>query len=139
MFCYLLQLDLCQHKYLICEITFTFKNKILLVYFFQDEPGNRDYLCSTIASTSDESDENAPLVDRSMMDRKRCYPLVPLGWPRESWSSSLPQTITGTRLAVFVTVSVVMCLVACIAILHPYSSGKIAVSIRRCLFGYRFP
>lgn len=103
------------------------------------EARNTDCTCSTAASAPGESDENSPLVGTSMAHRKHCYPQLRVDWPRKSWAHSFPRSVTGTRLAVFVTVSVVMCLGACIVLLHPIKPGEIAGSIRRCLFGYPFP
>lgn len=84
-----------------------------------------DRTCSTAASASGESDENSPLVGTSIVQhRNRCYPHLHVDWPRNSWAHSVPRTITGTRVAVFVMVGIVMCLCACIALL-PISQSSL--------------
>ena len=54
--------------------------------------------------------------------------------PKKSGRRSLARGYLSSRPAIFVIVSVAVCLGVCVAILHHGRVTELAVSIRRCLF-----
>ncbi|KAJ6821450.1 squamosa promoter-binding-like protein 9 [Iris pallida] len=104
------------------------------------EARNRDGMCSASPLASEEGDENVPLVSKDMIDREqRHYQQMNEDWNRWPWVNMHSSTFSGTRLSVFVMVSVVICLAACIVFVHPLETEGLVVSIRRRLFGYTLP
>ncbi|CAD5181447.1 unnamed protein product, partial [Musa acuminata subsp. malaccensis] len=88
--------------------------------------------CSTSLHPAIEHDVNVPLVTKEIVDRRGCHQ-NPVFKP--SLDDIFSNKIMRTRFPLFVVVSVVLCLAACIILFHPHEAGEFAISVRRCMFG----
>ncbi|CAL9136979.1 unnamed protein product [Musa textilis] len=79
-----------------------------------------------------EHDVNVLLVNEEISHRQHCHHNPSIKCALDDIFSN---KIMRTRFPLFVIVSVVLCLAACIILLHPHEAGEFAVSIRRCMFG----
>ncbi|RWW34698.1 hypothetical protein GW17_00000522 [Ensete ventricosum] len=79
-----------------------------------------------------EHDVNVLLVNEEISHRQHCHHNLGI---KCSLDDIFSNKIMRTRFPLFVIVSVVLCLAACIILLHPHEVGEFAVSIRRCMFG----
>ncbi|XP_027353402.1 squamosa promoter-binding-like protein 7 isoform X3 [Abrus precatorius] len=79
--------------------------------------------------TSNEKNERIPLLKREIIMNVEELPV-------RCGRRNLARGFLTSRPAVFVIVSVAVCLGVCVAVLHHGRVSELAVSIRRCLFNY---
>ncbi|KAK7412609.1 hypothetical protein VNO78_04104 [Psophocarpus tetragonolobus] len=78
---------------------------------------------------SSDKNERIPLLKRDIIMNME-------EWPERYGRRCLGRGFLTSRPAIFVIVSVAVCLGVCVAILHPGRVSDLAVSVRRCLFKY---
>lgn len=79
--------------------------------------------------TSDDKNVRVPLLKRDIIMNVEEL-------PKRYGRRHLARGFLSSRSAIFVVVSVAVCLAVCVSILHPGRVGELAVSIRRCLFNH---
>lgn len=79
------------------------------------------------SSTSNDKNENIPLLKREIIMNVEEF-------PKTSCHRYLARGFLSSRPAIFVIVSVAVCLGLCVAVVHRGRVSELAVSIRRCLF-----
>lgn len=79
--------------------------------------------------TSNEKMERIPLLKRDII-------MSVEELPERYGRRCLGRGFLTSRPAIFVIVSVAVCLGVCVAVLHPGRVSELAVSVRRCLFNY---
>ncbi|CAL9088094.1 unnamed protein product [Musa acuminata var. zebrina] len=102
------------------------------IYTKQGNEAIKDCLFLDSFQPAVEHDVNVLLVNEEISHRQHCH--HNLG-KKCAFDDIFSNKITRTRFPLFVIVTVVLCLAACIILLHPHEVGEIAVSIRRCMFG----
>ncbi|MQL76886.1 hypothetical protein Taro_009278 [Colocasia esculenta] len=88
-----------------------------------------------LSHASKEREEKIALLNKDIANGTNWGPYLASKRQQDSWFHMYSGRITGTRLAVLVMVSVVMCCGICVALLHPHRAGDFVIKVRRCLFG----
>ncbi|XP_010914362.1 squamosa promoter-binding-like protein 9 isoform X3 [Elaeis guineensis] len=100
------------------------------------ERRDKDGSGSTTTPATQANDETVPLLTRDGISGQICRLNSGTRWTSESWGI-FPSTRTSIRAALFITGSVVLCFVACVALFHPHMAGEFADSLRRLLLTSR--
>jgi len=79
--------------------------------------------------TSNDKKERVPLLKREIIMNVEEL-------PERYGRRCLARGFLTPRPAIFVIVSIAVCLGVCVAVLHPGRVTEFAVSVRRCLFNY---
>lgn len=95
---------------------------------------DKDGSGSTTTPATQGNDETVPLLMRERISGRICGLHSGTRWTSESWGNIFPSTRTSIPAALFITGSVVLCFVACIALFHPRMAGEFADSLRCLLF-----
>ncbi|XP_072975366.1 squamosa promoter-binding-like protein 9 [Typha angustifolia] len=102
----------------------------------QDAEGSNQE-CSGLATTldSEEQDEISPLMGTERnIQRRTCEPFMDVPWAHKPWSNTFSSKMVSTKSAIVAVVSVLLCYVACIVLVHPHSVGDMVISLKRRLF-----